>query len=128
MNVQLSIFRLIGAKMIFSGPLGKCPSESEGHDLKMITSPESLTLGIRIMTKICGHLRNYPKFNFDGFVKSPQCPLFVIPAKAGIQSFQIIMDSRFRGNDSILDFSRFHQASAITFCPLNPERPSRAHE
>ena len=49
------------------------------------------------------------KIKNDGFVKSPLCPLIVIPAKAGIQSFQVIMDSRFRGNDSIFDFLRFHQ-------------------
>ena len=36
----------------------------------------------------------------DGFVKSPQIPFFVIPAKAGIQSFQAVanhLDSGFTG-------------------------------
>jgi len=53
----------------------------------------------------------------DGFVKSPICPIIVIPAKAGIQLFQGIMDSRspigvedrFRGSDSIFDSLRDHQ-------------------
>jgi hypothetical protein len=45
----------------------------------------------------------------DGFVKSPLGPLFVIPAKAGIQSFQAIMDSCLRRNDAIFDFLRFRQ-------------------
>jgi hypothetical protein len=49
------------------------------------------------------------KGKIDGFVKSPLCPLIVIPAKAGIHSFQANMDSRFRGNDSVFDFLRFHQ-------------------
>jgi hypothetical protein len=31
--------------------------------------------------------------------KNPFRPLVVIPAKAGIQSFQGILDSRFRGSD-----------------------------
>ena len=51
---------------------------------------------------------------FDGFVKSPLGPLIVIPAKAGIQSFQAIMDSRLRGNDSIFDFLRFHQTCVLS--------------
>jgi hypothetical protein len=45
--------------------------------------------------------------NIDGFVKRPQYPSIVIPAKAGIQSFQAITDSRFRGNDFVFDFLQF---------------------
>jgi hypothetical protein len=41
--------------------------------------------------------------------ESPIYPLIVIPAKAGIQLFQVVMDSRFRGSDSIFDFLRGHQ-------------------
>jgi len=46
-----------------------------------------------------------------GFVKSPFCPIFVIPAEAGIQYYQVItssLDSRFRGSD---DFLRGHHGS-----------------
>ena len=35
----------------------------------------------------------------DGLVKSRKCQFVVIPAHAGIQSFLILMDSRFHGND-----------------------------
>ena len=62
--------------------------------------------------------KNFADNNIDGFVKSPLYPLIVIPAKAGIHSFQVIMDSRFRGNDSICDFLRFHQHCDLIF-PLN---------
>jgi hypothetical protein len=48
-------------------------------------------------------------FKIDGFVKSPLGPFIVIPAKAGIQSFQAIMDSCLRRNDTIFDFLRFRQ-------------------
>ena len=33
------------------------------------------------------------QFNGDGFVKSQETPLSVIPAKAGIQSFQIVTEA-----------------------------------
>jgi len=33
----------------------------------------------------------------------------VIPAKAGIQSFQCLLDSRLRGSDNLEPFSRLHQ-------------------
>jgi len=32
-------------------------------------------------------------FKFDEVVKSHLCPFFVIPAKAGIQLFQYVMDT-----------------------------------
>jgi hypothetical protein len=49
------------------------------------------------------------KIKGDGFVKSPKIPFTVIPAKAGIQSFQAVadhLDSGFHRND---DFLRVHQ-------------------
>ena len=46
---------------------------------------------------------------FDGFVKSPFCPIFVIPAKAGIQLIQTVLDSCFRRSDGFSDFLRDHQ-------------------
>jgi hypothetical protein len=45
--------------------------------------------------------------NFDGLV--PKMPFSVIPAKAGIQSFQALLDSRLRGSDDCGDFLRGHQ-------------------
>ena len=45
----------------------------------------------------------------DEFVKSPKVPFSVIPAKAGIQSFQALLDSRLRGSDGFGDFSRDRQ-------------------
>ena len=42
-------------------------------------------------------------------VNCHSCTLIVIPAKAGIQSFQVIMDSCLRRNDLIFDFLRYHQ-------------------
>ena len=47
--------------------------------------------------------------NFDEFVKNPIYHLTVIPAKAGIQSFQVVadhLDSGFHRSD---DFLRNHQ-------------------
>ncbi len=43
---------------------------------------------------------------YDGFVKSKSLPFYVIPAKAGIQSFQLFLDSRFHGSD---DFQTFYE-------------------
>ncbi len=51
----------------------------------------------------------FPKvFIIDGFVKSPFCPIFVIPAKAGIQLIQAVLDSCFRRSDGFSDFLRDH--------------------
>jgi hypothetical protein len=36
----------------------------------------------------------------DGLVKSVSVPVNVIPAQAGIQSFQVFLDSRLRGSDA----------------------------
>ena len=53
-------------------------------------------------------------FKFDGFVKSPLGPLIVIPAKAGIQSFQAIMDSRFHWNDKVGVSGHFYEVKVNT--------------
>jgi len=45
----------------------------------------------------------------DGFVKSLKLPSFVIPAKAGIQFFQDVLDPGFRRGDAPRDFLRDHQ-------------------
>jgi hypothetical protein len=44
----------------------------------------------------------------DGLVKS-HSSVFVIPAKAGIQENQPVLDSRFRGRDGLGDFLRLYQ-------------------
>jgi hypothetical protein len=44
----------------------------------------------------------------DGFAKSPFCSLVVIPAKAGIQLFQDILEPGFRRGDDWRDFLRVH--------------------
>jgi hypothetical protein len=46
---------------------------------------------------------------FDGFVKSLKSSFGVIPAKAGIQYFQIVLDACLRRHDGISDFLRNHQ-------------------
>ena len=54
----------------------------------------------------------------DEPVKSPLCTIFVIPAKAGIQLFQGIIDSRFRRSDGNSDFLRYHQTYDLKEKPL----------
>jgi len=44
----------------------------------------------------------------DGFVKSRFYPVFVIPAKTGIQLNQEVLGSRLRGSDGFSDFLRNH--------------------
>ena len=46
---------------------------------------------------------------FDAFAKSPKTLSSVIPAEAGIQSLQGLLDSRLRGSDGLGDFLRDHQ-------------------
>jgi len=46
---------------------------------------------------------------FDEFVKSRNPKKFVIPAKAGIQLFQDVLDPGFRRGDDNWDFLRDHQ-------------------
>ena len=55
------------------------------------------------------HCQKTSASKIDVLVKSPKWPLFVIPAKAGIQSFQALLDSRLRGSDDLGDFLRVHQ-------------------
>ena len=45
----------------------------------------------------------------DEFVKSRNSIEFVIPAKAGIQLFQAVLDPGFRLGDDPRDFLRVHQ-------------------
>jgi len=45
----------------------------------------------------------------DGFVKSRKTPFFVIPAEAGIQSFQMVKDDLDSGFHRSDDFLRVHQ-------------------
>ena len=47
--------------------------------------------------------------NVDGFVKSLKTSIGVIPAKAGIQCFQIVLDACLRRHDGISDFLRVCQ-------------------
>ena len=44
----------------------------------------------------------------DDLVKSPFYLIFVIPAKAGIQFIQVVLDSCFRRSDGFSDFLRDH--------------------
>ena len=46
---------------------------------------------------------------FDAFVKSLKTPIGVIPAKAGIQYFQALLDACLRRHDRVLDFLRDRQ-------------------
>ncbi|MCX5917936.1 MAG: hypothetical protein NTX30_14820, partial [Deltaproteobacteria bacterium] len=49
-----------------------------------------------------------PKATFDELVKSRNSIEFVIPAKAGIQLFQDVLDPGFRRGDAPRDFLRDH--------------------
>ena len=51
----------------------------------------------------------YRTSNVDGFVKSLKTSFGVIPAKAGIQCFQIVLDACLRRHDGISDFLRVCQ-------------------
>ena len=48
------------------------------------------------------------RLKFDEFVKSQKLSDFVIPAEAGIQGNQQLLDSRLRGSDGLGDFLRDH--------------------
>jgi len=52
-------------------------------------------------------------FNFDDLVKSRNSIKFVIPAKAGIQLFEDVLDPGFRRGDASRDFLRDHQFWAL---------------
>jgi len=49
-------------------------------------------------------------FNLDGFVKSRKTPFTVIPAEAGIQSFQMVTDALDSGFHRSDDFLRIRQS------------------
>jgi hypothetical protein len=57
-------------------------------------------------SKIKHHLK---KTNNDGLAKSSKPPFSVIPAEAGIQGFQEVLDPGFRRGDGFEDFLRTHQ-------------------
>jgi len=63
------------------------------------------------MLQILSHFYNY--LIFDGFVKSPFCPIFVTSTKARIQLIQVVLSRHrrdcFRRSDSFSDFLRDHQ-------------------
>ncbi len=46
---------------------------------------------------------------FDEFVNSPKIALDVLPAEAGIQYYQAVLDSGFRRSDMAGDFLRARQ-------------------
>jgi hypothetical protein len=52
---------------------------------------------------------DFHDLNDDAFVKSPITSFFVIPAKAGIQEKQALLDPGFRRGDGFDDFLRTHQ-------------------
>jgi len=58
--------------------------------------------------KIC-IMKSLGDLRVDKLAKSRKAPVVVIPAKAGIQGNQVVMDSRFRGSDGLGDFLRIHQ-------------------
>jgi hypothetical protein len=47
--------------------------------------------------------RFFLQFKFNGLIKRLKSSVLVIPAKAGIQLSQNLMDSRFRGSDGNFD-------------------------
>jgi len=62
---------------------------------------------------LCGNGKSFAtklqNYNYDGLVKSQKMSFSVIPAKAGIQFFQGVLDSRLRGSDGFWDFLRNRQ-------------------
>jgi hypothetical protein len=69
-------------------------------------SEENVT--VRTVTNLAFILNNL-NFKTDAFVRSPKTLFSVIPAEAGIQSLQGLLDSRLRGSDDREDFLRSHQ-------------------
>ena len=53
--------------------------------------------------------------NSDGFVKSRKTPFFVVPAEAGIQSFQMVTDGLDSGFHRSDDFLRSRQLCTFLF-------------
>jgi hypothetical protein len=60
--------------------------------------------------------------NIDNFVKSLKTSFGVIPAKAGITCFYIIMDACLRRHDGFSEFQRVHQDS-IPVYPVSEVLP-----
>jgi len=58
---------------------------------------------------VTSFLTFYEIINIDEVVKSRNPIKFVIPAKAGIQLFQDVLDPGFRRGDDDWDFLRVHQ-------------------
>ncbi len=52
----------------------------------------------------------YESIILDGFVKSHQIPIFVVPAKAGIQEIQVLLVPGFRRGDGLGDFLRVYHS------------------
>jgi len=74
-----------------------------------LISQDSRALHLDLFTVPSPTMAFYEVINLDEFVKSPKVPFSVIPAKAGIQSFQALLDSRLRGSDGFGDFLRDRQ-------------------
>jgi len=55
------------------------------------------------------HGHDFRWSKFDGFVKSLKTSFDVIPAKAGTQCFQIVLDACLRRHDGISNFLRVCQ-------------------
>jgi len=91
---------------IFSGhPPELTPAKAEAG-VTVVTLgqiPRSLLRGSSFSTRH-GCVRSV----IDGLVKSRKTPFSVIPAKAGIQSLQALLDSRLRGSDDLEDFLGIH--------------------
>jgi len=70
----------------------------------------------------------FPLFSYesscDELVKSRNSIEFVIPAKAGIQLIQDVLDPGFRRGDASRDFLRVHQVVRKGTIP-NPKRETR---
>jgi hypothetical protein len=59
-----------------------------------------------VLVKYCK--KPFSETILDELVRSQKSHFSVIPAKAGIQSFQGLLDSRLRGSDDLGDFLRIH--------------------
>ena len=64
-------------------------------------------LDVKKLTLLLSQLKYWYNI-IDEFVKSQNPPLFVIPANAGIQEYQMFLDPRLRGGDGFGDFLRVH--------------------
>ena len=51
---------------------------------------------------------DHSALNIDGLVKSQKTPFFVIPAEAGIQEYQGLLDPGFRRGDDFGDLLQAH--------------------